>query len=90
MSPGKRLDQLSEEAEKSGNQQPHAAGRCGALEGLVQKRGGDRHLGRIGEQLGRLRAEEVSPVLLHDTRITLRSLTELNKTDCSCYVFLVY
>jgi len=50
----KRLNQLSEEEEKSGDQQLHTAGRCGAPEGLLPKRGVDKHLCRIGEQLDRL------------------------------------
>src|ERR1043166_644436 len=87
---GKRLDQLSEEAWKSGDQQLHTVGHCGTHEGLPQKRGVDRHLCCIGEQLGRLSVDRVSPVFLFDTGIVYRIPTELNNTDCSCHVFLIY
>jgi len=45
-------DQLAEEEPASGDQQLHPEGHCSAHEGLLQKRGGDGHLCRIGEQLG--------------------------------------
>ena len=68
-SPGKRLVQFSEEERKSGDQQLRTAGRYGVPKRLLQKRGGDGHLGCIGKQVGRLRVDKVPAALLRDTGI---------------------
>jgi hypothetical protein len=82
------LDELSEEEQKSGDQQPIE--HCGTPEGQLEKRGFDRHPCHMGEQGDRSGVEKVPAALFCKTGIVQKILMELNNTDCSCRIFLVY
>ena len=69
----KRLDQLAEE-DNSGDEQLHPEGCCGVHERLLQKRGVDGHLCRVGEQSGRRGVDKTPAALLRGTGIAQRDL----------------